>query len=142
MTRKKHSGSSPEVDEDNTGAGTFVPVSIPMLATDGENEEKQRTPTVFKSFDLAAATAETTLWTPAAGKKFRLMGMIITAGAATTLLFKDGTAGTNIFRVGAGATPVPIDIGNGILSALANNNLTVTRSVSATLMGTVWGTEE
>jgi hypothetical protein len=98
----------------------------------------------FKPVALGAATAETTIWTPTAGKKFRLMGFILTCGAASTLTFKDNTAGTTIFAA-RGTTDQPISVpnlGNGILSAAANNVLTVTRGTSCTLDGVVWGTEE
>lgn len=144
MTITKHAGNLGLEIDANQGAETFVPVALQLVATDAENEEKLRTPIVFKSFDLVTATAETTLWTPAAGKKFRLMGLILTTSAVTTLKFRDGTGGTIVFQIGSGANvPLnPCDMGNGILSALANNLLTVTRSITAVLVGTVWGTEE
>jgi hypothetical protein len=103
-----------------------------------------RTPTVFKVVALSAGTAETTIWTPTAGKKFRLMGFILTCGAASTLTFKDNTAGTTIFAA-RGGTDVPISVpnlGNGILSGAADRVLTVTRGTSCTLDGVVWGVEE
>lgn len=106
--------------------------------------DRVRTPAKFTTFSLGIATAETTIWTPAAGKKFRLMGGIITATVATVLTFKDNTAGTTIFVLSMNAG-VPFDIsgmGNGILSAAANNVLTVTRSVASALDGTLFGTEE
>lgn len=108
------------------------------------NWDRERTPNVFKVVALAAATAETTIWTPTSGKKFRLMGFILTCGAASTLTFKDNTTGTTIFAArGATDTPIsPAAMGNGILSAAANNVLTVTRGTSCTLDGVVWGTEE
>lgn len=103
-----------------------------------------RTPTIFKVVALGAATAETTIWTPASGKKFRLMGFILTCGAASTLTFKDGTGLTTIFAArGATDTPIsPTGLGNGILSGAADRLLTVTRGTSCTLDGVVFGTEE
>jgi hypothetical protein len=101
----------------------------------GASWDRQRTP---------AATAETTIWTPTSGKKFRLMGFILTCEAASLLTFRDNTGGTTIFET-RGGTDVPISppaMGNGILSAAANNVLTVTRGTSVALRGTVWGTEE
>lgn len=106
--------------------------------------ERQRTPTVFKVVDLAAGTSETTIWTPAASKKFRLMGFLLTCEAASTLTFKDNTGGSTIY-VARGGVDVPITpagMGNGILSGTANNVLTVTRGTSTALRGVVWGTEE
>lgn len=112
----------------------------------GATWDRTRTPNVFKTVSLGAGTTETTIWTPTSGKKFRLMGMILTPGAATTLTFKDNTAGTTIF-ITRGTTDQPIIVpagalGNGIKSATANNVLTVTRGTSATLDGVVFGVEE
>lgn len=121
---------------DTPGAGVMV--------FNGTTWNPQRTPNVFKPLALGAGTTETTIWTPAAGKKFRLMGFLLTCGAASTLAFKDNTAGATIFAArGATDTPIsPSGMGNGILSAAANNVLTVTRGTSCTLDGVVWGTEE
>ncbi len=112
----------------------------------GATWDRTRTPTVYKTVSLTAGTTETTIWTPASGKKFRLMGFILTPGAATTLTFKDNTAGTTIF-VTRGTTDTPIVVpsgalGNGIKSGAADRVLTVTRGTSATLDGVVFGTEE
>ena len=42
----------------------------------------------------------------------------------------------------AGADPLTVDLRNGLLSTAANNLLTVVRSASVTLKGTIYGTEE
>lgn len=110
----------------------------------GATWDRQRTPSVFKTVSLGAGTTETTIWTPAAGKKFRLMGFLLTVGAASTLTFKDNTAGATIF-IARGTADQPISVpslGNGLLSGAADRVLTVTRGTSATLDGVVWGTEE
>lgn len=116
------------------------------LRYNGATWDRQRSPNVFKTVALGAGTTETTIWTPASGKKFRLLGFILTPGAATSLTFKDNTAGTTIF-VTRGTTDTPIIVpagalGNGILSGAVDRVLTVTRGTSATLDGVVWGTEE
>jgi len=111
----------------------------------GATWDRERVPTVFTTFDLSAATAETTLWTPTSGKKFRFMGFLVFTGATSTkLTFKDNTAGSTILIHGLpGGWMIQVDLGSkGILSAAANNVLTVTRSGSTTLSGTVYGTEE
>jgi HAMP domain-containing protein len=112
-------------------------------AFNGATWDRLRTPTVFKVVALGAGTTETTIWTPTTGKRFRLMGYHLTTGAASTLTFKDNTAGTTIFA-SRGGTDVPqrVELGNGILSGAINRVLTVTRGTSATLDGVVWGTEE
>jgi len=127
-----------------TSAGGSAALAVANWLFNGTSLDKQRTPAIFKVVALTAATAETTIWTPGAGKKFRLMGFILTCGAASTLTFKDNTAGTTIFAA-RGGTDVPVSVpnlGNGILSAAANNVFTVTRGTSCTLDGVVWGTEE
>jgi hypothetical protein len=119
-------------------------LAIASFLYNGVGWDRRRAPNVFKVVALGAATAEATIWTPTTGKKFRLMGFLLTCGAASTLTFKDNTAGTTIF-VARGTTDTPImaaGMGNGILSAAANNVLTVTRGTSCTLDGVVWGTEE
>jgi hypothetical protein len=102
-------------------------------------------PNVYKPVALAAGTAETTVWTPTTGTRFRLMGFILTVDTACVLTFKDNTAGATIMVVRLAAdTPliVPNVWGNGILSGAANRVLTVTRGASCALSGTIWGTEE
>lgn len=124
--------------------GTAGIAASGLFLYNGASWDRTRTPNVFKVVALTAGTAETTIWTPTSGKKFRLMGFLLTPGAASTLTFKDNTSGTTIFAARA-ATDTPIapgGLGNGILSAAANNVLTVTRGTSATLDGAVWGTEE
>lgn len=119
-------------------------VGAAQMAWDGTQYVRLRTPSVFKTISLGAGTAETTIWDPAAGKKFRVMGFWITASTATGLTFRDNTAGTIIIEGSAGANIAfaPNPLGNGILSAAADNVLTVTRSVLSALTGMVWGTEE
>lgn len=100
-----------------------------------------RTPNVFKT---AAATATGTLavWTPTSGKKFRLMRFKIqitadsaqTTGAAVDFDLQDNVTSLNLTHTvfiptTAGTTLAGfyesdwIDLGNGILSAVADNVL-------------------
>lgn len=113
-------------------------------AFNGTTMDFARTPNVFKPIAQAAATAETTIWTPASGKKFRLQRLTLTVGTQSILTFKDNTAGTTILVLELAAnTPLTIDLGAiGILSGAADRVLTVTRGTSATLNGFVAGTEE
>jgi hypothetical protein len=130
-----------------------------------------RTPAIFKTATVVATAAgNTAVWTPAAGKKFRLMrfqitGVNLAATAATviTISFQDNVTGITIGTYDvllpaiATATDVLaggiqyisdwIDLGNGIISAVANNVLNA--NVSATVAGAtgsfrynVCGTEE
>lgn len=128
----------------------------------------QRYPNIFKTASVVAtATGNSAVWTPAAGKKFRIMrfqitaqGLGATASAAVTVSFQDNVTGITIgtydvdvpvtANVVSGVTQVSggwIDIGNGFLSAAANNVLNFNISAAgAATTGTyrinVCGTEE
>ena len=127
-----------------TVSGTLQVITAYQRQFNGSTWDRVRVANVFKPVTLASGTAETTIWTPASGKKFRLMGFLLTCGAASTLTFRDNTAGT-IIATARGGTDIPIPtppMGNGLLSASANNVLTVTRGTACTLDGFVFGTEE
>ena len=110
----------------------------------GSTFDRMRTPNVFKPFTISASNAETTVWTPAAGKKFRLMGYALFSDTGTVLTFRDNTAGTTIIKDGVAANnrSVSAPMGNGILSATINNLLTLQATTAATINGVVFGTEE
>jgi hypothetical protein len=124
-------------------------------------------PNVFKTA-TASAAGNTALWTPASGKKFRLMRFMIQVPANVSVAargvisvgLQDGTTDLKLtfdFFVGQTA-PVEtasseppnfntgwIDIGNGILSAAANNvfNINLSGALAAgTVRVTCCGTEE
>lgn len=119
---------------------------------------KLRTPTVFKTATIAATSVTTSanpIWTPGSGNKFRLMrfqitaqGLAATASAAVTVTLVDsattitiGTYDVDVPAVAGVVTGVNnisggwIDIGNGFLSAAANNVLNF--GISAAGAGTV-----
>jgi hypothetical protein len=123
---------------------------------------KLRTPTVFKTAS-ATASGNTALWTPASGNKFRLMRFMVqitgnsttASGAVVTVSFQDSASATNIAMdafvpsasLGTGDDFISpwVDLGNGFLSAAANNVLNI--NLSSALTGgnvrvTVCGTEE
>jgi len=112
----------------------------------GGNITRARSPNVFKNLNAVSVASETTIWTPAAGKKFRLMGYILTSGTTGgNVVLKDNTAGATIHVVPFGAANSTITtppMGNGILSAAVNNVLTATGQATQTLSGVVFGTEE
>lgn len=105
----------------------------------------ERTPSVFKNASATVITSETTIWTPATGKKFRLMGYCVSQGVATgAITLKDNTAGTTILVIPqntVGGTTCN-SLRNGILSAAANNVLTATGASTETVTGYFYGTEE
>jgi hypothetical protein len=105
------------------------------------------TPTTFK--DLAAVTATTiaTVWDPATGKRFCLMGGTISVSAAGSVLFEDGSAGAGnfVFRTPKLEADKPYTFSLGDLgrrSAQADNNLKATLSVAGTITGTLYGVEK
>jgi hypothetical protein len=125
-------------------------------------------PNVFKTAQANAA-GDTALWTPTTGKKFRLMRLLVmvptnctlAARGIETIKLRDATTDLNVtFDVwlgqtapveAAGTPPYPafhsgwIDLGNGILSAAANNVLNVnlgTVLASGNVRVTACGTEE
>jgi len=112
----------------------------------GQNISRVRTPNRFINLNAVSVTAEGTIWTPATGKKFRLMGYVLESGTiGGNVLLKDNTAGATILIVPFGAANGVIQsqpMGNGILSAAANNVLTATGTATQTLSGYVFGCEE
>lgn len=103
------------------------------------------TPTIWKPQAALAINSETAIWTPASGKKFRILGFLLVGSAAGYITIKDNTAGTTIMVVptAAGGAGTFVELpGNGYLSAAANNVLTATGSVNMTLSGFICGTEE
>lgn len=112
----------------------------------GTSWDRLRTPLIFKQVNAVVITSETTIWTPAAGKKFRVMGFCLADGVVTgTVVLKDNTAGTTIFTIPADSVGVGFcspPMGNGVLSAAANNVLTATGASTQTITGFLYGTEE
>jgi hypothetical protein len=115
---------------------------------DGLAMTRQRSPSVFKQLNALSVAAEATIWTPTTGRKFRIMGYVLTAlGAAGNVVLKDNTAGTTILTlpfgaIGATLIVTPPAMANGILSATVNNVLTATGAASQTLSGYLIGCEE
>lgn len=103
-----------------------------------------RTANVFKTVASVAITAGTpvTVWTPAAGKKFRVLGFALGASVATAIILLDSAAEIARQLVPAATSAPSPPMGNGILSVLANNTLKLNVSTSATINGFVFGTEE
>ena len=114
-----------------------------QLGFNGATWDRVRVANVYKAVSLSAAADTQSLWTPAAGKRFRLMGLYLTSNATGLLTFNDGVGGTAIFIPRpAGNAIISVNFGQGILSAAANNVLSLVRSASTAIDGVVWGTEE
>lgn len=97
-----------------------------------------------KDLSAVAIGSIATVWTPASGKKVRLMGGMISVSAAASVLFEDNAQGTTVFRTPKLATDTPynFDLGQGVLLSAANNVLKATSSASANITGTLYGIEE
>jgi len=111
----------------------------------GVTWERLRTPNKGKYIQLASSAAEQNIWTPAAGKKFRLMGFILTTDVDCNLTFRDNPTGALIFLASAKALVpaiTPPNLINGFLSGNINRILTIQASAAATIFGTVFGCEE
>jgi hypothetical protein len=150
-------GSNAKIATDQHTTGEeehYQLVKIVAGARDGNIFTVLRTPEVFKTV-TATASGDTSLWTPETGKKFRLMRYMIqvTADAASTLatdftiVLRDATTATpfafsvfvpSVSGTGFGNTAGTgwVDLGNGILSAAANNKLNLNLSAALTA-GTV-----
>lgn len=135
-------------------APTFVSYGVAVsdlsgnyqMVFNGQTVQAQRVPGKVITLNAVVVTAETTIWTPAAGRRFRVLGYNLTGGvAAGNVLLKDNTAGTTILIVPFGTIGQNIPYsppGNGILSAAANNVLTATGVSTQTLSGVIYGCEE
>ena len=87
----------------------------------------------------------TTVWTPAAGKKFRLMGVQISSGASGSLYLRDGVGGTAFHAYqSVGKDTKDFSFGNGYLSGLVDRVLEIYNGSGSTVSVwvTAWGTEE
>jgi hypothetical protein len=106
----------------------------------------QTEPTIFKSLLAVDISSETTIWTPEAGKKFRLLGLVITQGTLTgDITLRDDTAGSTILVIPATPVgqPLAVSLGRvGLLSATADYVLTAEGESTETISGFIYGTEE
>lgn len=116
----------------------------------GASFDRLRTPNIFRTA-TATTSGNTTLWTPTAGKKFRLMRykVIVTNDAAQSAAgnisidLRDASTSMNqtfdVFIPATAATTMGggwqsgwIDLGNGILSAAADNVLNINLNAALT----------
>lgn len=151
-------------DGSTPGATTYgIPVYAFGMGWNGASQDRLRTPTKFNTAQ-ATASGDTAVWTPAGGKKFRLMRYQIevtdnatqTTPGVITILLRDATTATAFAHdvyVPSSAldtngqlyTSGWQDLGNGFLSAAANNVLNCNLSAALTAGNVrvrVAGTEE
>lgn len=127
-------GLAAEVDYAQVGTSGGLPLYSPI-----------RQAVVIKNIAAVAVTAGTpvTVWTPAAGKKFRILGFHVSLSVAGSVLFKDATVEfirSPLMGAGVGQTSLPL--GNGYISTAANAVLAIDASASGSVSGYVIGVEE
>jgi hypothetical protein len=145
------------------GAAQMALESTPSSPSGQQVWVEVRTPSVFKT-TTATVSGNTVVWTPTSGKKFRLMRYIIqipqnaaaSAAADLEITFQDATTSIGVGHscfipstaattFGSGYSSGWIDLGNGYLSAAANNVLNINLSFALTsgeVRVTVCGAEE
>ncbi|HZU75957.1 MAG TPA: hypothetical protein VFA70_04280 [Dehalococcoidia bacterium] len=102
---------------------------------------------MLKPLAATAVTAGTpvTLWTPATGKAYRILGYAVSLSVAGEVIFKNSHAGTatEVFRTPALAagTGIAGTLAAGFVPGAPNDLLQVDVSASGTVNGYVYGTE-
>lgn len=115
-----------------------------LYGTGTNGPEAVRVASTFKNAVRAAvgAAGSLTVWTPAAGKKIRLLWFSVTASAATVLTLK---LGAEVLWEGdfaaAGHAEVLLPLNGGQVGAV-DAALTLASSAAATIGGSASGTEE
>lgn len=104
---------------------------------------------VFKTIKNVALTAGTPInvWTPASGKRFRLLGWALSSSATSaSIIFEDNTGAANEFMrtpdMSANFGIVSPDMGDGFLSSAKNNPLFLDATATGNINGYVFGREE
>jgi hypothetical protein len=146
----------------NAGNGPWVFATTELYKPSGGvlSQEMQRTPDTFKQLAGTSAAGQTAVWTPAAGKKVRIMGGNICiskeaacAGALTVGIQDNAGAQYMFVQISAAALVATGQViylpfsfpGNGFLSAAVNNPqyLNLSAALTAGLITVnMWGTEE
>ena len=138
-------------DRLRTAAGAADGTTLGLLAEgrygwNGAGWDRQRVNNIHKYQEYLSLAAGTTYawWTPTAGKKFRLMSVLMGSSTATMLTLKDGANNIATFNVGGRDTKDFQFGNNGYLSSAANNVLNVYNNSASTITFwlTVVGTEE
>ena len=142
------------------GDGPSLMVLAQNYAWNGASYDRVRIANIFHTV-IATALGSTPVWTPTAGKSFRLMGYTIdvagtmAATGVNTIKLEDGATviknhlanciQTPTASISGGADHIQANLGQGQLSAAAGNVLNVNLSVAMATGGVavnVWGCEE
>jgi hypothetical protein len=129
--------------------GGFNALATVATVGSGLNPAVPRLADVFKNgaaFVSGTYAAPVAFWTPAAGKRFRLLGGFFSAAVAPAsgIALCDNIAANEFMRLPVFGANTPFTLpplGNGFLSAAANNALVI-GAAGQTLTGVLFGTEE
>ncbi len=118
--------------------GYFDPygsLQVVQMGADG-SAIAPRAPTHYRAANATAA-GDTAVWTPANGKRFRLLRLYVDASNTANIFFKDGAVQLTPQVTHTNARgPMVYDFGPaGYLSAAANNELKVNLGVAAASPG-------
>ena len=128
--------------KDAGGLGQPNVVSFTQMYN-GSTWDKALRAVIYKPIAASAAGANA-VWTPAAGKKFRLMGFHLSFSGTVNAKWQDGTTDITGLYYGVANTVVNggLPEANGYLSAAADNVLNLNLSAAVAVGGLVWGVEE
>ena len=134
---------------DAASGGSTVWVAGANLGYNGATWDRVRVGDgIARTHSLASVANLTnmTVWTPAAGKRFRMTSIVLAATVAGHYSINDGSPGTVFYDVflQANVSLVIALQGNGYLSLAANNVLSIENQsgAAATIYATAFGTEE
>lgn len=119
--------------------------TAPLWNPVSEQFERQRTSTAFTAIAGVTykAAEEKEAWKPTSGKRWRLLGLTLTASVTTLVELLDGEKGTNFLTFSVGTAGANIVIpGNGRLAATVTTGLWLKNGTEAKLTGTLYGCEE
>lgn len=116
---------------------------VPVLQKD-KNLEEMVFPTVFKTVNLTfAAAGEQTVWTPAPGKRVRLIGWVLSQTASGKITLKVGGAAVlGPMQVNVGVPLVATYLPKGLPPGPPDGAVTVQVDGAKDVGGVVYGVEE
>ena len=123
----------------SSGSNDLIRFVTVGFGFNGASWDRIRVANVYKPFSVQVPVANTKLWDPAPGKKFRLMGCVLASVAGGQIELLDEA--TPFLKVGVVAgVSVSYDLGQGYLSLAVGNAVYINAPDDA--YGLLWGTEE
>ncbi len=137
-------GSETDLRYADMGDGTYAEVvATKSLDAGGGGGASSSLQANVHKYVEAVLNVETVVWQPAAGKRYRYMGGVLSTSAAGIVRLRDGNGGPAIFATYlAGNGSVLVDLGEGILSGAVDRPLTAIHSAGAVVAGVFQGGEE